>query len=286
VNQRRSFFVLTAMAFGFAFLYIPILSMVVYSFNNSKLVTVWDAASSPTIKWYIALLGDTQVLEAAKLSLKIAAMNATGAVILGTLAGLALARFGRFKGRTLLTGLTTAPMVMPEVITGLAMLLLFVAMQTVVGWPEGRGVTTITIAHITFSMAYVTVVIQSRLLTLDESLEEAAMDLGARPAKVFFVITLPIIFPAILSGWLLAFTLSWDDLVITSFVSGPGSTTLPQLIFSKVRLGVNPSINALATVMVLLVAVCIVFAGIWMQRQEKKRQRDMQLALAANQEGE
>ena len=286
MNQRRSFFVLTAMAFGFAFLYIPILSMVVYSFNNSKLVTVWDAASSPTIKWYVALLGDTQVLEAAKLSLKIAAMNATGAVILGTLAGLALARFGRFKGRTLLTGLTTAPMVMPEVITGLAMLLLFVAMQTVVGWPEGRGVTTITIAHITFSMAYVTVVIQSRLLTLDESLEEAAMDLGARPAKVFFVITLPIIFPAILSGWLLAFTLSWDDLVITSFVSGPGSTTLPQLIFSKVRLGVNPSINALATVMVLLVAVCIVFAGIWMQRQEKRRQRDMQLALAANQEGE
>jgi putrescine transport system permease protein len=286
MNQRRSFFVLTAMAFGFAFLYIPILSMVVYSFNNSKLVTVWDSANSPTIKWYVALLGDTQVLEAARLSLKIAAMNATGAVILGTLAGLALARFGRFKGRTLLTGLTTAPMVMPEVITGLAMLLLFVAMQALVGWPEGRGVTTITIAHITFSMAYVTVVIQSRLLTLDESLEEAAMDLGARPAKVFFVITLPIIFPAILSGWLLAFTLSWDDLVITSFVSGPGSTTLPQLIFSKVRLGVNPSINALATVMVLLVAVCIVFAGIWMQRQEKKRQRDVQLALAANQEGE
>ncbi len=286
MNQRRSFFVLTAMAFGFAFLYVPILSMVVYSFNNSKLVTVWDSANSPTIKWYVALLGDTQVLDAAKLSLKIAAMNATGAVILGTLAGLALARFGRFKGRTLLTGLTTAPMVMPEVITGLAMLLLFVAMQSLVGWPEGRGVTTITIAHITFSMAYVTVVIQSRLLTLDESLEEAAMDLGARPAKVFCVITLPIIFPAILSGWLLAFTLSWDDLVITSFVSGPGSTTLPQLIFSKVRLGVNPSINALATVMVLLVAVCIVFAGIWMQRQEKKRQRDMQLALAANQEGE
>lgn len=286
MNQRRSFVVLTAMAFGFAFLYIPILSMVVYSFNHSKLVTVWDAANSPTIKWYVALLGDTQVLEAARLSLKIAAMNATGAVILGTLAGLALARFGRFKGRMLLTGLTTAPMVMPEVITGLAMLLLFVAMQSLVGWPEGRGVTTITIAHITFSMAYVTVVIQSRLLTLDESLEEAAMDLGARPAKVFFVITLPIIFPAILSGWLLAFTLSWDDLVITSFVSGPGSTTLPQLIFSKVRLGVNPSINALATVMVLLVAVCIVFAGIWMQRQEKRRQRDMQLALAANQEGE
>ena len=285
MNQRRSFFVLTAMAFGFAFLYIPILSMVIYSFNNSKLVTVWDAANSPTVKWYQALLQDQQVLDAATLSLKIAAINATGAVILGTLAGLALARFGRFKGRTLLTGLTTAPMVMPEVITGLAMLLLFVAMQTMFGWPAGRGVTTITIAHITFSMAYVTVVIQSRLLTLDESLEEAAMDLGARPAKVFFVITLPIIFPAILSGWLLAFTLSWDDLVITSFVSGPGSTTLPQLIFSKVRLGVNPSINALATVMVSVVALCIVVAGVWMQRQEKRRQRDVQLALAANQGG-
>jgi putrescine transport system permease protein len=285
VNQRRSFFVLTAMAFGFAFLYIPILSMVVYSFNYSKLVTVWDAANSPTLKWYTALLADEQVLGAAKLSLRIAAINATGAVILGTLAGLALARFGRFKGRTLLTGLTTAPMVMPEVITGLAMLLLFVAMQTLVGWPAGRGVTTITIAHITFSMAYVTVVIQSRLLTLDESLEEAAMDLGARPAKVFFVITLPIIFPAILSGWLLAFTLSWDDLVITSFVSGPGSTTLPQLIFSKVRLGVNPSINALATVMVLVVASLVVMAGVWMQRQEKRRQRDVQMALATNQAG-
>ena len=286
MNQRRSFFVLTAMAFGFAFLYVPILSMIVYSFNNSKLVTVWDAAGSPTLKWYAVLLRDQQVLDAAALSLKIAAINATGAVILGTLAGLALARFGRFKGRTLLTGLTTAPMVMPEVITGLAMLLLFVALQTMFGWPAGRGVTTITIAHITFSMAYVTVVIQSRLLTLDDSLEEAAMDLGARPAKVFFVITLPIIFPAILSGWLLAFTLSWDDLVITSFVSGAGSTTLPQLIFSKVRLGVNPSINALATVMVLLVAVCIVVAGVWMQRQERKRQRDVQLALAANQGGE
>lgn len=285
MNQRRSFFVLTAMSFGFAFLYIPILSMMVYSFNNSKLVTVWDSANSPTVKWYTALLNDTQVLSAAKLSLQIAAINATGAVILGTLAGLALARFGRFKGRTLFTGLTTAPMVMPEVITGLAMLLLFVAMQTTFGWPAGRGITTITIAHITFSMAYVTVVIQSRLMTLDESLEEAAMDLGARPAKVFFVITLPIIFPAILSGWLLAFTLSWDDLVITSFVSGPGSTTLPQLIFSKVRLGVNPSINALATVMVLTVAALVVAAGIWMQRQERRRQRDVQMALAANQAG-
>jgi putrescine transport system permease protein len=216
------------------------------------------------------------------LSIKIASLNATGAVILGTVAGLVLARFGRFKGRTLLSGMTTAPLVMPEVITGLSLLLLFVAMEQLVGWPQGRGVMTITLAHITFSMAYVTVVVQSRLTTFDEALEEAAMDLGARPAKVFFVITLPIILPAIISGWLLAFTLSWDDLVITSFVSGPGSTTLPMLIFSKVRLGVSPDINALATILVLIVTIGIVASALWMQRQERIRQRDVQMALAAN----
>jgi putrescine transport system permease protein len=203
-------------------------------------------------------------------------------VILGTVAGLVLARFGRFKGRTMLSGMTTAPLVMPEVITGLSLLLLFVAMEQLLGWPQGRGVTTITLAHITFSMSYVTVVVQSRLTTFDESLEEAAMDLGARPAKVFFVITLPIILPAIISGWLLAFTLSWDDLVITSFVSGPGSTTLPMLIFSKVRLGVSPEINALATIMVLIVTLGIVGSAFWMQRQERNRQRDVQMAQAAN----
>ena len=217
------------------------------------------------------------------LSLKIAAINATGAVILGTLAGLALSRFGRFRGRTLMSGMTTAPLVMPEVITGLAMLLLFVALEQAVGWPSGRGVTTITIAHMTFSMAYVTVVVQSRLATFDDALEEAAMDLGARPAKVFFLITLPIIFPAILAGWMLAFTLSWDDLVITSFVSGPGSSTLPMVIFSKVRLGVSPDINALATILVSIVAVLVVAAGLWMQAQETRRQRDVQRAVAANQ---
>jgi putrescine transport system permease protein len=277
---RRSFFVTTAMAFGFAFLYIPILSMIVYSFNESRLVTVWAGFST---KWYVELFQNEQIINAAKLSLKIAAINATGAVILGTLAGFALSRFRRFKGRTLMTGMTTAPLVMPEVITGLSMLLLFVAMEHAFGWPAGRGVTTITIAHITFSMAYVTVVIQSRLSTLDESLEEAAMDLGARPWKVFMVITLPIIFPAILAGWLLAFTLSWDDLVITSFVSGPGSSTLPLVIFSKVRLGVSPDINALATIMVALVAIGIFAAGFYMQRQEKRRERDVQAAIAANQ---
>ncbi len=277
---RRSFLVTTLMAFGFAFLYIPILSMIVFSFNESRLVTVWAGFST---KWYVELFQNEQIISAARLSLRIAAINATGAVILGTLAGFALSRFRRFKGRTLMTGMTTAPLVMPEVITGLSLLLLFVAMEHMFGWPSGRGVTTITIAHITFSMAYVTVVIQSRLSTLDESLEEAAMDLGARPWKVFAVITLPIIFPAILAGWLLAFTLSWDDLVITSFVSGPGSSTLPLVIFSKVRLGVSPDINALATIMVTIVAIGIVSAGLYMQRQERRRERDVQAALAANQ---
>jgi putrescine transport system permease protein len=253
--------------------------MVVFSFNASKLVTVWAGFST---KWYVSLFGNDQMLDAARLSLQIASINATGAVILGTVAGLVLARFGRFKGRTMLSGMTTAPLVMPEVITGLSLLLLFVAMEQLLGWPQGRGVTTITLAHITFSMSYVTVVVQSRLTTFDESLEEAAMDLGARPAKVFFVITLPIILPAIISGWLLAFTLSWDDLVITSFVSGPGSTTLPMLIFSKVRLGVSPEINALATIMVLIVTLGIVGSAFWMQRQERNRQRDVQMAQAAN----
>lgn len=276
---RRSFFVTTAMAFGFAFLYVPILSMIVFSFNESKLVTVWAGFST---KWYGELLQNQQILDAAMLSLKIAAINATGAVILGTLAGLALSRFGRFRGRTMMSGMTTAPLVMPEVITGLAMLLLFVALEQAVGWPAGRGVTTITIAHMTFSMAYVTVVVQSRLATFDDALEEAAMDLGARPAKVFFLITLPIIAPAILAGWMLAFTLSWDDLVITSFVSGPGSSTLPQVVFSKVRLGVSPDVNALATIMVLIVAIAVVGVGVGMQRQEKRRQRDIQRAIAAN----
>jgi putrescine transport system permease protein len=280
VIGRRSFLITTLMAFGFAFLYIPILSMIVYSFNESRLVTVWAGFST---KWYVELVQNEQILNAAKLSLQIAAINATGAVILGTLAGLALSRFRRFKGRTLMTGMTTAPLVMPEVITGLSLLLLFVAMEQVFGWPAGRGMTTITIAHMTFSMAYVTVVIQSRLSSLDESLEEAAMDLGAKPAKVFLLITLPIIFPAILAGWLLAFTLSWDDLVITSFVSGPGSSTLPLVIFSKVRLGVSPDINALATIMVTIVAIGIVSAGLYMQRQERRRERDIQAALAANQ---
>ena len=195
--------------------------------------------------------------------------------------GLVLARFGSFRGRTLLSALTTAPLVMPEVITGLSLLLLFVALEQWIGWPSGRGFTTIAIAHITFSMSYVAVIVQSRLSGFDESLEEAAMDLGARPSQVFRRITLPLIFPAILSGWLLAFTLSWDDLVISQFVAGPGSTTLPMVIFSKVRLGVTPDVNALATIMVLVVATGVVVSAILMRRQDKKRQREVQMALAA-----
>src|SRR5689334_639280 len=212
--KTQGLFSKTMLGLGFLFLYVPIVSMVIYSFNDSRLVTVWNPVTSPTLKWYGKLFGDEQILSAAWLSIKVAAMSATGAVVLGTLAGLVLARFGPFKGRALLQGLTTAPLVMPEVITGLSMLLLFVSLEQLFraffGWQFDRGVTTITIAHITFTMAYVTVVVQSRLANFDDSLEEAAIDLGPRPAKGFFRITVPLILPGILSAWLLAFTLSWD----------------------------------------------------------------------------
>jgi putrescine transport system permease protein len=244
-------------------------------------VTVWDAAHSPTLKWYGQLLQNSQILDAALLSLKIAIMNATGAVILGTMAGFALARFGRFRGRAMLGALTTAPLVLPEIITGLSLLLLFVAMEQAIGWPRGRGVTTITIAHISFSLSYVAVIVQARLIGFDESLEEAALDLGARPATVFLRITLPLIAPALLSGWLLSFTLSWDDVVISQFVAGPGSSTLPMVIFSKVRLGVSPDVNALATLMVSLVAVGVVASALFVQNRERRRAREMRMALAA-----
>lgn len=279
--KRSGWFRGLALFLGFGFLYVPILSMIFFSFNNSRLVTVWDSANSPTLKWYSLLFQNDQVIDAALLSIRIAAMTATGAVILGTIAGLVLARFGPFRGRALLSGLTTAPLVMPEVITGLSLLLLFVALEQLIGWPEGRGVMTVTIAHITFAMAYVTVVVQSRLAGFDDSLEEAALDLGARPAKVFFRITLPLIAPAIVSGWLLAFTLSWDDVVIAQFVSGPGSTTLPMVIFSKVRLGVSPDVNALATIMVLIVALGVVLSALYMRAQERRRAREVQMARAA-----
>ena len=280
--RTQGLFSKTMLGLGFVFLYVPILSMVFFSFNNSRLVTVWDAANSPTLKWYGKLFDDSAILSAAWLSIQVAAMTATGAVVLGTLAGLVLSRFGPFKGRALLQGLTTAPLVMPEVITGLSMLLLFVSLEQLFtawfGWQFDRGFATITIAHITFTMAYVTVVVQSRLAGFDDSLEEAALDLGARPAKVFFRITVPLILPAILSGWLLAFTLSWDDLVVTQFVSGPGSNTLPMVIFSRVRLGVSPVVNALATIMVLIVALGVVLSAFLMRRQEQRRKREEQMA--------
>ena len=281
MNSGRPWFRIMALTLGFIFLYLPILLLIIYSFNKSRLVTVWGGFS---VKWYDALLHNQAILNAAWLSVRVAAISATVAVALGTLAGMVLTRFGPFKGRTLLSGMTAAPLVMPEVITGLSMLLLFVTMEQVIGWPAGRGITTIIIAHITFTMAFVTVIVQSRLTQMDESLEEAAFDLGARPAKVFFVITLPIILPALISGWLLAFTLSLDDLVITSFVAGPGSSTLPMVVWSKVRLGVSPDINALATIMISIVAIGVVIAGFWMTHQQKVRDRDAQMALAANQD--
>jgi putrescine transport system permease protein len=282
--KTQGLFSKSVLGLGLLFLYVPILSMIVFSFNDSRSVTVWNSETSPTLRWYVRLLADDQVLSAAWLSIQVAAVSATGAVILGTLSGLVLARFGPFKGRALLQGLTTAPLVMPEVITGLSMLLLFVSLEQLLmgffGWQFDRGFGTITIAHITFTMAYVTVVVQSRLAGFDDSLEEAALDLGARPAKVFFRITVPLILPAILSGWLLAFTLSWDDLVVTQFVSGPGSSTLPMVIFSRVRLGVNPVVNALATIMVLVVALGVILSAFLMRRQEQRRKREEQMAAA------
>ncbi|MBN2885866.1 MAG: ABC transporter permease subunit [Chromatiaceae bacterium] len=256
----------TLLAFGYAFLYVPILLLILYSFNESRLVTVWSGFS---LKWYGELLHNRQLLDAAWLSVRIAAVNATVAVVLGTLAANALVRHGRFRGRTGFELLLTAPLVMPDVLIGLSMLLLFVAMQQGFGWPAGRGFTTIAIAHITFSTAYVAVVVRSRLAQMDASLEEAAMDLGARPLSVYAQITLPLIAPALLSGWLLAFTLSLDDLVIASFVSGPGSTTLPMVVYSSVRMGVSPQINALATLIVALVAFAVVIAGLSMRQSQR-----------------
>ena len=254
-------------ALGFAFLYIPILSLIVYSFNESKLVTVWGGFS---VKWYGELFRDPQILGAAWISLKIAFVSATLALVFGSLAALVMVRYTRFRGRGLFTGMLTAPLVMPEVITGLSLLLLFVSLQGAFGWPAGRGFTTIVIAHTTFGMAFVAVVVQSRLADMDRSIEEAASDLGAKPIRVFFDVTLPSIAPALISAWLLAFTLSLDDLVIASFVSGPGSSTLPMVVFSKVRLGVSPDVNALATLMILAVAIGIGIATYALTRKPRE----------------
>lgn len=259
---------------GYAFLYLPIASLIFFSFNSSQLVTVWAGFST---RWYAALFDNQQILDAAGLSARIALSSATLAVILGTLTALALNRYGPFRGRALLAGLAAAPLVMPEVITGLSLLLLFVALEQAFGWPAGRGVLTIVIAHTTFSLAYVAVIVQSRLAGLDPALEEAALDLGARPVTVFFRITLPLVLPAVLAGFLLAFTLSLDDLVIASFVSGPGASTLPMVIYSKVRLGLSPEINALATLLVTGVGLACLAAGGLLRRarlNEEGKSRD------------
>ena len=252
---------------GFLFLYAPIIGLVIYSFNESKLVTVWGGFST---KWYAELFRNPQILGAAWISIKIALISATLALGLGTVAAFVLVRFRKFRGRQLFSGMLTAPLVMPEVITGLSLLLLFVSLQGLIGWPAGRGLTTIIIAHTTFCMAFVAIVIQSRLIDVDISIEEAATDLGALPVRVFFDITLPTIAPALVSAWLLAFTLSLDDLVIASFVSGPGSSTLPMVVFSKVRLGVSPDINALATLMIVSVGIGIAIATALMLRKPNK----------------
>jgi putrescine transport system permease protein len=265
--MQRSGLLLAFCIAGFVFLYAPIVSLIVFSFNESQLVTVWGGFST---KWYGELLRDPQILGAAWISFQVAFASATLAVVLGTMAAFVLARFGRFRSRALLTGMVTAPLVMPEVITGLSMLLLFVSMESLIGWPAGRGMTTIIIAHVTFCMAYVAVVVQSRLSGMEHDLEEAASDLGARPVRVFFDITLPVIAPALVAGWLLAFTLSLDDLVIASFVTGPGASTLPMVIFSKVRLGVSPDINALATIIIAFVALGV---GIAMWQITRGRNR-------------
>ncbi|MBB3274932.1 MULTISPECIES: ABC transporter permease subunit [Pseudoxanthomonas] len=266
------------LGFGFAFLYLPILILMVYSFNESRLATVWSGFS---VKWYGELFRDQQMLQAAWISLKIAFWTATAAMVLGTLAALVMTRMRRFPGKTLFGALITAPLVMPEVIIGLSILLMLVSMGELLGLPS-KGVIAIWIAHVTLTVSFVTVVISSRLSELDKSLEEAAMDLGANRLKVFFLITLPIIAPALVSGWLLAFTLSLDDVVIASFVAGPSSTTLPMKVFSSVRLGLSPKINALATLMIAIVSLAAL-AGWWlMYREEKRRQRDMQLALQEN----
>jgi len=255
--MRRPVALITLAAFGYAFLYLPILTLVAYSFNESDRVMIWQGFST---RWYASLLQDEQILGAAWLSLKIAVINATVATALGLMAGYVMVRFGRFRTRALFSAMLAAPLVVPEVITGLSLLMLFIALQSAIGWPGARGMTTITLAHITFSTAYVAVVVQSRLAQLDPAMEEAAMDLGARPWRTFFLVTVPLLAPALVAGWLLAFTLSLDDLVIASFVSGPGASTLPMVIFSKVRLGLSPEINALATLLIAAVIIGVAVA--------------------------
>ena len=274
MSERPSIFLMTILCFGIAVLYVPMLVLVSYSFNASELVNVWGGFSG---RWYAELLHNRQILDAAALSLEVGVVASTAAVALGTLAAIALVRFTAFRGRLLLTGMVNAPLVMPEIITGITQLLLFIAMFNLFGWPH-RGFTTIVISHVAFATAYVTVTVRSRLHGADRSLEEAAMDLGAGPVRAFIDITLPIIAPALVSGWLLSFTLSLDDLVISSFVSGPGTSTLPMVIYSKVKLGLSPDINALASIIIATVGACVVAGSFVMRRSERRRLIELQMA--------
>ncbi|MCY0107859.1 MULTISPECIES: ABC transporter permease subunit [Pseudomonas] len=274
--MKRFRFSSLMLVLGLLFIYLPMLILVIYSFNASKLVTVWGGWS---IKWYVGLLDNTQLMGSVLRSLEIACYTAVAAVALGTLAAFVLTRITRFKGRTLFGGLVTAPLVMPEVITGLSLLLLFVAMAQMIGWPQERGIVTIWIAHTTFCAAYVAVVVSARLRELDLSIEEAAMDLGARPWKVFFLITIPMIAPSLAAGGMMSFALSLDDLVLASFVSGPGSTTLPMEVFSAVRLGVKPEINAVASLILLAVSLVTFMVWFFSRRAEEARKKAIQQAI-------
>jgi putrescine transport system permease protein len=269
MNSTWSRFNIASIVLGFAFLYLPIVILVVFSFNASRLVTVWGGFST---QWYVSLFHNQAFIDAAWVTARVGFLSASVATILGTMAALSLTRYTRFRGRVLFSGMVFAPLVMPEVITGLSLLLLFVA----VGFD--RGFWTVTLAHVTFTMCFVAVVVQSRLVSFDRSLEEAAMDLGATPVRTFFQVTLPVILPAIVSGWMLAFTLSLDDLVIASFASGPGATTLPMKIYSQVRLGVTPEINAACTILIGVVAVGVIIASIANKRRETQRVLDEQAA--------
>ncbi len=259
---------------GYAFLYLPIVALVIYSFNDSPIPNVWAGF---TLKWYAGLPADREMIGGLWLSLKIAFFTACGSVVLGTLAAFALVKYKRFTGRTLFTGMVNAPLVMPEVIIGLSLLLMLVSIQRVLGFPE-RGMLTIWIGHLLLGMAYATVVVQARLQDLNPQLEEAAMDLGARPHQVFYLVTLPMIAQSLMSAWLLTFTLSLDDVVLSAFLSGPGSTTMPLVIFSRARLGLNPSVNAVATIIVLVVAVGVVLASLAIARAERKRAQELAAA--------
>lgn len=258
MSGRWTWFNIVSIVFGFAFLYLPIVLLVIYSFNESRLVTVWGGFST---KWYVELFNNQGIIDAAWVTIRVGLLSATIATVLGTLAAVALVRFPRFNGRTLFTGMVYAPLVMPEVITGLSLLLLFVAIDF------SRGFWTVTLAHITFSLCFVAVVVQSRLISFDRSLEEAAQDLGCPPFQAFMKVTLPVILPAVISGWMLAFTLSLDDLVIASFTSGPGATTLPMKIYSQVRLGVTPEINAVCTILIGIVATGVLTATLLQKRR-------------------